>query len=148
MEEIVPLSQRIALSKKPSKGWPVMYQKWRNLLFLHWEYDAEIIAKSLPKGLYVDTYQDKAYIGIVPFEMRDVRPRFLPAVPGISNLLELNLRTYVYDEDGIPGVWFYSLDANKRFAVYMARYFFHLSYYHAKQHISVKNKEITFNSLI
>ena len=64
--------------------------------------------------------------------MRNIRPRCLPAVPGISNFLELNLRTYVYDRAGVPGVWFYSLDANQPLAVAIARRFFHLPYQRAK----------------
>lgn len=111
---------------------PVMFQQWRDLLFLHWEYSAEQIQKTLPKGLFVDTFSGKAYLGIVPFFMQNIRPRFLPAVPGISNFMELNLRTYVFDQSGVPGVWFYSLDANQRLAVEIARRFFHLPYEHAK----------------
>lgn len=100
-----------------------MYQRWRDLLFLHWEYPVEQIQQTLPPGLRVDTYHGQAYLGIVPFFMCDIRPRFLPAVRGISHFLELNLRTYVYDEAGVPGVWFYSLDANQRLAVKVARRF-------------------------
>lgn len=108
-----------------------MYQSWRNLLFLHWVWDAQEIQHTLPPGLYVDTFDGQAYLGIVPFFMRDIRPRFCPPVPGISNFLELNLRTYVYDERGIAGVWFYSLDANQWLAVKVARLLFGLPYYHA-----------------
>ena len=60
--------------------------------------------------------------------MRSVRPRLLPAVPGISNFLELNVRTYVFDESGVPGVWFFSLDASSRLACMVARSRFHLPY--------------------
>jgi hypothetical protein len=109
-----------------------MYQQWRDLLFLHWEYPAAAIQATLPEGLFVDTFGGKAYLGIVPFFMRNIRPRFLPAVPGISNFMELNLRTYVYDRSGVPGVWFYSLDANQWLAVNIARRFFHLPYQHAR----------------
>jgi uncharacterized protein YqjF (DUF2071 family) len=108
-----------------------MYQQWRDLLLLHWEYPANAIQRTLPKGLFVDTFDGKAYLGIVPFFMRSVRPRFLPPLPGVSNFLELNLRTYVHDSDGVPGVWFYSLDANQRLAVTIARHCFHLPYEHA-----------------
>lgn len=108
-----------------------MYQKWRELLFLHWAFEPEEIQETLPPGLYVDAYEGRAYVGIVPFFMRDVRPRFLPAIPGISNFQELNLRTYVYDESGLPGVWFYSLDAAGWLAVQAARRFFGLPYYYA-----------------
>lgn len=123
--------QRLEARVRP-KGWPVMFQSWRDLLFLHWEYPVAAIQATLPEGLSVDTFGGRAYLGIVPFFMRNVRPRFLPAVPGISNFLELNLRTYVYDEAGTPGVWFYSLDANQRLAVEVARRCFHLPYEQAE----------------
>lgn len=124
------LSRRLAVRRRPS-GSPVMHQRWRDLLFLHWEYPATAIQATLPDGLFVDTHAGKAYLGVVPFFMEGIRPRFLPAVPGISNFMELNLRTYVHDRAGVPGVWFYSLDANQRLAVNVARRFFHLPYEHA-----------------
>ena len=125
------LPQRLAACVRPV-GKPVMYQRWHDLLFLHWEYPAAAIQETLPDGLFVDTFGGKAYLGIVPFFMENVRPRFLPAVPGISSFMEVNVRTYVYDRVGVPGVWFYSLDANQRLAVAIARRFFHLPYEQAE----------------
>ena len=52
-------------------------------------------------------------------------------MPWLSWFLELNVRTYVYDEQGRSGVWFYSLDCNRPPAVWLARTFFHLPYEHA-----------------
>lgn len=109
-----------------------MYQEWRDLLFLHWEFPVAVLQQTLPPGLFIDTYEEKAWLGIVPFFMCRVRPRRFPAVPGISDFLELNLRTYVHDAAGIPGVWFYSLDANLWLAVEIARRAFHLPYEHAQ----------------
>lgn len=108
-----------------------MHQTWRDLLFLHWRFPPEAIQETLPRGLTVDTYDGQAFVGLVPFFMRDVRPRFLPAVPGISSFPETNVRTYVVGPDGTPGVWFYSLDAGNRLAVQIARRLFHLPYFHA-----------------
>jgi uncharacterized protein YqjF (DUF2071 family) len=113
-----------------------MYQRWCDLLFLHWEYSAAAIQATLPEGLFVDTFAGKAYLAVVPFFMQNIRPRFLPAVPGISDFMELNLRTYVYDRAGVPGVWFYSLDANQWLAVKIARHLFWLPYEHAVMHSS------------
>jgi uncharacterized protein YqjF (DUF2071 family) len=113
-----------------------MYQRWSDLLFLHWEYPVEAIQSTLPEGLFVDTFGSKAYLGVVPFFMQNIRPRFLPAVPGLSDFIELNLRTYVYDRAGVPGVWFYSLDANQWLAVQIARRLFHLPYKYAKMQSS------------
>lgn len=123
--------QRLGPTKRPQGRAPVMYQSWQHLLFLHWSVDPAIIQATLPPGLFVDTFQDLAYLGVVPFFMRGVRPRFCPAVPGMSNFLELNLRTYVLDAEGNPGVWFYSLDANHRIAVKIAQTFFSLPYVYA-----------------
>ncbi|MBM4245965.1 MAG: DUF2071 domain-containing protein [Deltaproteobacteria bacterium] len=128
-------AQRLAARARPA-GNPVMYQRWRELLFLHWEYPVATIQRTLPEGLFVDTFHGKAYLAIVPFFMRDIRPRFLPAVPGLSSFPELNLRTYVYDGAGVPGVWFYSLDADQRLAVAIARRFFDLPYVYARMRAS------------
>ena len=122
---------RLEACTRPA-GKSVMYQRWRDLLFLHWEYPAAAIQETLPDGLFVDTFGGKAYLGIVPFFMENIRPRFLPAVPGLSNFMEVNVRTYVYDRASVPGAWFYSLNANQRLAVALARRFFHLPYEQAE----------------
>jgi len=108
-----------------------MRQSWRSLLFAHWRVEPERIQQTLPPGLRVDTYDGWAYIGIVPFLMRNIRPWWSPCLPWFSNFLELNVRTYVHDALGQPGVWFYSLDCDQPVAVWGARKFYHLPYRHA-----------------
>lgn len=109
-----------------------MFQSWRHLLFLHWEIPREDVAASLPVGLVPDLYEGRAYLGLVPFFMREIRPRGLPTVPWISNFLELNVRSYVLGPGGVPGVWFYSLDTNRRVARMLGRGLFHLPYFDAR----------------
>jgi uncharacterized protein len=119
-----------------------MLQRWANLLFLHWMVDPEVIQPTLPRGLSVDTFKGMAWIGIVPFCMRRVRPTSLPFLA--TDFLELNLRTYVRDHKENPGVWFYSLDANHPLAVITARLFFALPYLHAKIQVEVRNEETRY----
>ena len=138
-------NQREEPRQRPA-GSPVMYQRWADLLFLHWDVPVEQLATTLPPGLHLDTFEGKAYLGIVPFFMEDARPRFLPTVPGLSSFLELNLRTYVYDEQGRPGVWFYSLDANQAIAVEIARKLFHLPYQHAEMSAPKEDGVIAYQS--
>jgi uncharacterized protein YqjF (DUF2071 family) len=109
-----------------------MCQNWRRLLFLHWAWDAAEVQATLPPGLSVDAWEGRAWLGIIPFKMEAVRPRFFPAVPVLSNFPELNVRTYVRDRHGRPGVWFYSLDCAQPLAVWMARVVFGLPYFHAR----------------
>lgn len=106
-----------------------MLHTWKRLLFLHWRVDPGCVQARLPAGLTVETYDGSAWMGIVPFEMRRIRPRWAPAFPHLSNFLELNLRTYVTNEWGTPGVWFFSLNANRRLAVALGRKCFSLPYH-------------------
>ena len=124
------LNQRLEVRSRPAQP-VVMYQRWENLLFLHWRFPASEVQRTLPPGLTVDTHDGAAWVGVIPFYMRGVRPRGLPALGSLSNFLEMNVRTYVYDESGRPGVWFYSLDCNQPVAVRLARALMHLPYEHA-----------------
>lgn len=108
---------------------PVMYQSWQQLAFLHWQVPADWLAKQLPPFLTLDTFAGQGWLGIVPFQMRNVRPAGLPSVGYLSNFLELNVRTYVLDSEGRPGVWFFSLSANRLAAVLIGRNRFRLPYF-------------------
>lgn len=143
---ITPTLKHRTVEQTPPDQPVVMKQTWSNLLFLHWEYDAAAIQKTLPEGLYVDRHKGKAYLGVVPFRMEKIRPRFMPAVPGLSWFSEINLRTYVHDSAGRPGVWFYSLDCNQPLAVEFARTFFHLPYQHSKMKFRRKKEQRFYSS--
>ncbi len=127
-----PTAEAREAARHPAPGRrPVMFQRWENLLFLHWTVDREAIQRTLPEGLFCDTFAGTGWLGIVPFAMRNIRPDGLPAIGPFSNFLELNVRTYVHDRNGTPGVWFYSLDCNQPLAVWIARLFFRLPYWRA-----------------
>lgn len=130
---------RLSIRARP-EGQPLMHQTWGKLLFMHWRIDAKQLRSLVPGPLEIDTFDGSAWIGIIPFTMWDIRglPPFLPAVPGLSSLHELNVRTYVHCE-GVPGVWFFSLDANSAAAVMAARAFYHLPYYKAE--IDLENED-------
>jgi len=104
-----------------------MRMTWSELLFAHWPIDPAKVARLLPAGVSLDTRDGKAWVGVVPFLMSNVTPRFCPPIARLSRFLELNVRTYVII-DGKPGVWFFSLDAASRVAVRVARASFNLPY--------------------
>jgi uncharacterized protein len=125
---------------------PALHMRWENLLFLHWAWDMGAIQKTLPPGLVVDTFEGQAWLGVVPFFMCRVHPRGLPCVPWLSDFLELNVRTYVRDARGVPGVWFYSLSCNQPLAVRLARSFFHLNYVDARMGARRENARVVYHS--
>ena len=122
---------RMTIRERP-QGQPLMHQKWGKLLFMHWRIEERELRPLIPEQLEIDTFDGTAWIGLVPFTMWDIRalPPFMPAVPGFSSAHELNVRTYVHYQ-GVPGVWFFSLDCNSSAAVMAARTFYHLPYYEA-----------------
>jgi uncharacterized protein YqjF (DUF2071 family) len=118
-----------------------MHQNWDKLLFMHWEFPIEALRKVIPEPLAIDTFDGKAWVAITPLTIWDARPTYTPPLPFVSRLHELNVRTYVYLE-GIPGVWFFSLDANNSVAVTAARTLFSLPYYNAS--ISLESSALEF----
>jgi len=109
---------------------------WHDLLFAHWRVDLAQMRRWIPEGIEIDTFDGTPWIGIVPFRMTGVAPRYLPNLPFISSFPELNVRTYV-SVDGKPGVWFFCLEASNPLAVRVARNLFHLRYMDAR--IGMKN---------
>lgn len=122
-----------------------MHQSWHELAFLHWRVPYDALRPHVPASLPLDIIDGSAWIGIVPFEMRDVRPRFLPAVPGVSFFPELNVRTYVTLQNR-PGVFFFSLDAANPIAVEIARALFHLPYQNATMECLVHDQTVSYGS--
>jgi uncharacterized protein YqjF (DUF2071 family) len=100
----------------------------------------------VPAALELDTFDGSAWLGVVPFRMSGVRPRFVPGIPFLSNFPEINLRTYVTHE-GKPGVWFFSLDAHNPVAVRLARATFHLPYFDAKMSCRENDGWIHYESI-
>jgi len=122
-----------------------MRQHWGKLLFMHWPIDAAVLRPLIPAQLSIDTFDGSAWIGVVPFTMWGIRASFLPPIPGTSAFHELNVRTYVHFK-GVPGVWFFSLDAASRLAVWGARTFYHLPYFNAEMSLRQQANTIEYHS--
>ncbi len=144
IKESITETNRVAVRARPP-GWPIMYQYWGKLLFLHWSLPAESLRPLIPEPLAIDTFDGAAWIGITPFTMWGVRPAFLPTIPVLSQSHELNVRTYVH-LDGVPGIWFFSLDASNPVAALGARLTFHLPYFHARMSLERRNRTLHFAS--
>lgn len=125
-----------------------MHQNWGKLLFMHWRIRESLLRPLIPAPLEIDTFDGSAWIAIAPFTMWDIRalPPFIPALPGLSALHEMNVRTYVH-LNRVPGVWFFSLDASSAAAVLAARTFFFLPYYHAQMELTELDGTIDYSSV-
>lgn len=135
---------RLSPRNRP-EGSPIMHQNWGKLLFLHWSVPVSVLRPMIPRALTIDTYDGGAWVSITPFTMWGIRPVMLPAIPVLSDSHELNFRTYVHAE-GVPGVWFFSLDASNAIAVLAARLGFHLPYFKADMKLEESGESVTFTS--
>ncbi len=142
--------EREALRQRPNE--PVaIYQKWRDLLFMHFPCDPAEVKKLIPDGLDLDLYPDetgnmKAWIGLVPFRMEGIRFARASLPGSLTAFPETNVRTYVHRNGKDPGVWFFSLDAAKWIACKYARMQYGLPYWHAKMSVRREREKILYDS--
>ena len=125
---------------------PVMRQRWERLTFLHWRFPAADVQRLLPPGLEAETYDGAAWVGLVPFYMRVAAPGG-QWLPWVSNFCETNVRTYVRDQAGRSGIWFFSLDAARLGAVVTARVTpYRLPYFWSSMRLGERGSEIAYLS--
>jgi len=146
---------RSILTQSSHRPWPlprgpwIMTQQWIDLLFAHWPIPIATMRALVPPQLPLDTWEGMAWVGVVPFRMQGVRPRWCPAVPWLSAFPELNVRTYVKLRDrGVEktGVYFFSLEAANPVAVAIARSTFQLPYFNAQMSLLRTGDTIHYRS--
>ena len=120
-------------------------QQWRHLSFLHWEVDPVRLTPYIPDGLELDLFEEKAYIGTIPFLMTGVRPRQAVSVPGISTFPEFNIRTYVR-QGGKAGVFFITLDAQSRVTCAYAPRAYGVPYQYTRGRVDVDGETYSWRS--
>jgi len=103
------------------------YQEWNNALFLHYKIPFETLRKFVPENLRIDSFDGNCYISLVAFTMQKIRPKNLPTVKFISDFHEINLRTYI-DNDNKKGVYFLNIEAEKHISVFIAKHLSGLPY--------------------
>ncbi len=111
---------------------------------MHWPIPIDIIRPLVPARLELDLLEGTAQVGVVPFVMQGVRPRWCPRRLAFD-FLETNVRTYVC-HNGQPGIYFFSLDAGSSLAVWVARRFWGLPYYRAEMQIEQTAEEIHYRT--
>jgi uncharacterized protein YqjF (DUF2071 family) len=130
------------------RSWPLpetqwrLFMRWHDLLFAHWPVDVQAVRPLIPKLVEIDTFDGAAWIGVVPFRMTGVRPRYVPLSLAFP---ELNVRTYVKSA-GKSAVWFFSLDAASWLSVRAARWL-GLPYYDARMTVEANGEVVQYQSV-
>jgi uncharacterized protein YqjF (DUF2071 family) len=122
------------VSRRP---WPLPEAPWaqaetrEEIVLAHWPAPAAELVRLLPPELELERFAGEAWLGAVGFRVRNLRVRGLPPLPGLSSLVELELRTYVTDGER-PGVWLFSFEATNRLLVEAAKRSHRLPAYRAR----------------
>jgi uncharacterized protein YqjF (DUF2071 family) len=123
-----------------------MYQTWSWLSFLHWPYDPAVVRRLLPGGLEPHTFEGRAWVGLTPFFLEDLRTPVAPAPPWFTSFPETNVRTYVRGPDGRVGLWFLSLEAGRLEPVLVARSTYGLPYMWAQMTVERDGARLRYRS--
>ncbi len=118
--------------------------RWQDLLFVNYPLDPARLRPLVPSDLTIDPHRGDAWVSVIPFVNRALRPAGFPERLGIR-LPELNVRTYVR-HDGTAAVYFFSLDADSLVSVIGARLFHDLPYYFADVAMDRSDGAISFES--
>jgi uncharacterized protein len=112
------------------RGEPLFFANWERTVFIHYETEPGELQACVPFEL--DLYDGRAFVSVVAFEMRRMRPRlggrtverlFRP----VTDSRFLNVRTYVR-HDGEEGIYFMSEWLSNRISVLLGPWTFGLPY--------------------
>ncbi len=113
----------------PDGPWAAAYN-WNDVLFLHYALPPEAVRPLLPHALSLDLFAESAWVSVVALRVRRLRWNKTPAIPFLSSFPMVVLRTYA-TLGNRPGIYCFSFDAASLGAVWFARLFLHLPYWHA-----------------
>jgi uncharacterized protein len=112
------------------RGEPLFFAHWDNAIFIHYETDPRELRRCIPYQL--DLYEGRAFVSLVAFTMRGMRPRFGGRIgelllKPIATHNFLNVRTYVRHK-GESGIYFMSEWLSNRVAAWLGPLTFGLPY--------------------
>ncbi len=125
---------------------PVLLQRWCEVLFVHWEVEPTQLRSLLPSELELDLVDGRAWVGLTPMQMDDVRPPFVPVIPGLSHFPETNVRTYVRTAGGAEGLRFLDLEVASWPTAVGGRLFYGVPYHRASMSIERHDGEVRYLS--
>lgn len=130
----------------PEFTGPVVFgQQWRDLAFIHWSVDPQLVAPMMPTGIRPDVLNGRTYVGLIPFHMRQAGLANHPT-PYLGDFAETNVRLYSVDEQGNHGVVFLSLESTRLVTALSARYGYRIPYTWADMRIGRRGTRMRYVS--
>ncbi|GIG39288.1 YqjF family protein [Cellulomonas phragmiteti] len=138
--------QPVSASPPGLTGRAVMRQWWRDLTFVHWRVEPEVLAPLMPAGTRPDVHDGSSWVALVPFRMVGAGAARGPGIPWIGTFPETNVRLYSVDEQGRRGVVFLTLEASRLAFVLGSRAVFALPYTWSRMRVTEADGVLTYTS--
>lgn len=131
-------------------GEPLFLADWLHLVFIHYEVPAQELQSHVPFEL--DLFEGKAYVSLVAFTMRRMRPRVggrfaAWLLKPIASNDYLNVRTYVRHRSE-PGIYFMTEWMNNPVSVWLGPWTFGLPYRFGKLSYQHDHEAGTLDGLV
>jgi uncharacterized protein YqjF (DUF2071 family) len=132
------------------RGEPLFYATWERAVFIHYNADPVALQPCVPFPL--DLHDGRAFVSLVAFTMRRMRPRFGGRVgewllKPIATHEFLNVRTYVHANNE-PGIFFLAEWLSNRLSVPLGPAVFGLPYRHGQIRYDHAKKTREINGLV
>jgi len=115
----------------PPNGPWALSQSLEDGLLLNYAIDPAALRPLVPEPLSIDVYGGAAWLTLMPFYVTRLRSNGTPPLPLLSKFGATMVRTCV-THAGKPGLFVFSVDSGSLGAVWTARLFFRVPYWHAK----------------
>jgi hypothetical protein len=120
----------------PPDGQWLLSESWNDMLLAHFPIAPPVLRRLVPEAMTLDLYDGTAWLTISPLCITHMRPSGVPPMPGLSYFPRVNVRTCVTMKgergEDKPGLYYFSVDAANLSAVWFARIWFRMEYWHAK----------------
>jgi uncharacterized protein YqjF (DUF2071 family) len=127
----------------PNGPWAVS-QSMQDALFVNYAVDPAALRPLVPERFSIDLYGGAAWLTVTPFYVSHLRGNSIPPLPVVSSFGSVVVRTCVTC-DGKPGLYVFSADSGSLGAVWTARLFWRLPFWHAK--VRMRGYTVTRHSL-
>ena len=132
----IPTSEVARKRMLTGRGEPLFLANWDNAVFIHYETDPAALQRCVP--FPIDLYNGHAFVSIVAFTLRNMRPRVggkiaQLLVSPIASHHFFNVRTYVCHR-GEPAIYFVAEWLSNRLSVALGPITFGLPYRFGKIH--------------
>lgn len=89
---------------------PVTVHAWDDIVFAHWRYEPEALARLVPRGTRPDVVDGSAWVGLVSYVFRETQVPPFPPSTRLGSMTEVTVEVLTVDDVGQRGIAYLTVD--------------------------------------